>query len=120
MNLNLPEKVKPQGKYKNATKKYQNNTIMYQEKIINKSPNNGKINTKITQLLTKPLLIMKKKNKKTVKLQSKYRPSVKSFRGYKEVPWLTISGNWLANIGFSIGSVVEIITGENQLIIKKL
>jgi hypothetical protein len=63
---------------------------------------------------------MKKETYKTVKLQSKYRPSVKSFRGYKEVPWLTISGNWLAQIGFSIGSVVEIISAENQLIIKKI
>ena len=75
---------------------------------------------KSTQLLTKNLLIMKKKTSKTVKMQSKYRPSVKSFRGYKEVPWLTISGNWLAKAGFSIGSSVEIISAENQLIIKKV
>jgi len=71
-------------------------------------------------IITKILLLMKKETPKTVKLQSKYRPSLKSFRGYKEVPWLTISGNWLANIGFSIGSMVEITAGENQLIIKKL
>jgi len=63
---------------------------------------------------------MKKATSKTVKLQSKYRPSVKSFRGYKEVPWLTISGNWLAKIGFSIGSMVEIVSADNQLIIKKM
>jgi len=69
---------------------------------------------------TKNLLIMEKGKHKTVKLQSKYRPSIKSFMGYKEVPWLTISGNWLAEIGFSIGSCVEIISAENQLIIKKV
>jgi len=63
---------------------------------------------------------MKKEAIKTVKLQSKYRPSVKNFRGYKEVPWLTISGNWLAKIGFNIGSSVEIISADNQLIIKKV
>ena len=73
-----------------------------------------------TQILTKTLLIMKKETRKTVKLQSKYRPSIKNYRGYKEVPWLTISGNWLANIGFGIGSRVEIISSENQLIINKL
>jgi hypothetical protein len=73
-----------------------------------------------TQILTKTLLIMKKETRKTVKLQSKYRPSIKNYRGYKEVPWLTISGNWLSNIGFSIGSSVEIISTQNQLIINKL
>ena len=63
---------------------------------------------------------MKKETLKKVKMQSKSRPSIKSFRGYKEVPWLTISGNWLAKIGFNIGSCVEIISAENQLIIKKV
>jgi len=63
---------------------------------------------------------MKNETPKTVKLQSKYRPSLKSFRGYKEVPWLTISGNWLAKAGFNIGSHVEIVSTPNQLIIKKL
>ena len=74
----------------------------------------------INLILTKTLLLMKKEAIKTVKLQSKYRPSVKNFRGYKEVPWLTISGNWLAKIGFNIGSSVEIISADNQLIIKKV
>ena len=74
----------------------------------------------LTQILTKNLLIMKKETNKTVKMQAKYRPSIKNFRGYKEVPWLTISGNWLTKIGFSIGSIVEIISAENQLIIKKI
>ena len=74
---------------------------------------------KTTQLFTKNLLIMKKETRKKVKMQSKIRPSIKSFRGYKEVPWLTISGNWLSRIGFNIGNVVEIISAENQLIIKK-
>ena len=74
----------------------------------------------INLILTKNLLIMKKETHKTVKMQAKYRPSIKNFRGYKEVPWLTISGNWLAKIGFSIGSMVEIVSAENQLIIKKM
>jgi hypothetical protein len=74
----------------------------------------------ITQLFTKILLLMKKETYKKVKMQAKYRPSLKHYAGYKEVPWLTISGNWLAKAGFSIGSRVEIISAENQLIIKKM
>jgi len=70
----------------------------------------------INLILTKTLLIMKKETQKKVKMQAKYRPSLKRFGGYKEVPWLTISGNWLAKAGFSIGSSVEIIPAENQLI----
>jgi hypothetical protein len=63
---------------------------------------------------------MKKETHKKVKMQCKYRPSIKNYGGYKEVPWLTISGNWLAKAGFGIGSIVEIISAGNQLIIKKV
>jgi hypothetical protein len=63
---------------------------------------------------------MKKEVYKKVKMQCKYRPSMKHYAGCKEVPWLTISGNWLAQAGFSIGSIVEIISAENQLIITKM
>jgi hypothetical protein len=56
---------------------------------------------------------------KKVKIQSLHRPSAKSWNGYKRVPLLTISGNWLAQVGFNIDSIVEITTSENQLIIKK-
>ena len=62
---------------------------------------------------------MQKETHKKVKMQSLHRPSAKSFTGYKQVPLLTVSGNWLAQAGFSIGSIVEIIASENQLIIKK-
>jgi hypothetical protein len=75
---------------------------------------------KITQLSTKNLLIMKKETYKKVRMQCKYRYSLRHLGECKEVPWLTISGNWLAKIGFSIGSCVEIISAENQLIIKKV
>jgi len=65
---------------------------------------------------------MKKETNKKVKMQAKYRYSysLRCLGECKEVPWLTISGNWLAKIGFSIGSCVEIISAENQLIIKKV
>ena len=52
-------------------------------------------------------------------MQSLFRPSAKSWNGYKRVPMLTLSGNWLVQVGFNIGSIVEIIAGENQLIIRK-
>jgi hypothetical protein len=64
-------------------------------------------------------IFMQKAKHKKVKMQSLYRPSVKSLNGYRQVPFFRISGNWLAEVGFSIGSIVEIITSENQLIIKK-
>jgi hypothetical protein len=78
------------------------------------------ITNKITQIQTKILLIMNKEIRKQVKMQRKYRSNQKSFTNYKQVPWLTISGVWLANAGFNIGSIVEIISAENQLIINKL
>ena len=62
---------------------------------------------------------MQKETHKKVKMQSLYRPSSKSFTGYKRVPMLTISGNWLAQVGFNIDCIVEIVTSKNQLIIKK-
>ena len=62
---------------------------------------------------------MQKEAHKKIKMQSLHRPSAKSWNGYKQVPMLTISGNWLAQVGFNIGSIVEIITSENQLIIRK-
>ncbi|GHT01304.1 hypothetical protein FACS189421_13940 [Bacteroidia bacterium] len=61
---------------------------------------------------------MQKATHKKVKMQSLYRPSAKSLSGYKRVPLLTLSGNWLEQAGFGIGSIVEIIPSENQLIIK--
>jgi len=63
---------------------------------------------------------MKKETNKKVKMQAKYRYSLKRFGECKHVPWLTISGVWLAKMGFSIGSSVEIISTQNQLIITKL
>ena len=62
---------------------------------------------------------MQKEAHKKIKMQSLHRPSAKSWNGYKQVPMLTISGNWLAQVGFNIGNIVEIITSENQLIIRK-
>jgi hypothetical protein len=62
---------------------------------------------------------MHKETSKKVKMQSLHRPSAKTFNGYRRVPLLILSGNWLEQVGFGIGSIVEIIPSENQLIIKK-
>jgi toxic protein SymE len=62
---------------------------------------------------------MQKETHKKVKMQYLHRPSAKSLSGYKQVPFLRLSGNWLEQVGFGIGSIVEIIPSENQLIIKK-
>jgi len=48
---------------------------------------------------------MKKETYKKVKMQVKYRYSLKYLGACKEVPWFTISGNWLAKAGFGIGSM---------------
>jgi hypothetical protein len=64
-------------------------------------------------------IFMQKATCKKVKMQYLHRPSAKSWNGYRRVPFLRISGNWLEQVGFSIGSIVEIITSENQLIIRK-
>jgi hypothetical protein len=63
---------------------------------------------------------MKRETNKKVKIQSLCRPSVKNLNGYKQVPFFRISGNWLEQVGFNIGSVVEITASKNQLIIKKV
>lgn len=36
----------------------------------------------------------------------------------KSVPWITLSGIWLADLGFSIGEKVNVIVREHLLIIE--
>lgn len=67
---------------------------------------------------------MKSKTIRQVKLHSKYRASrskvwMSSNKG-SEVPWLNVSGNWLAELGFNIGDTVRIIAREQLLIIEPL
>jgi hypothetical protein len=54
---------------------------------------------------------------KKVKLQPKHRVLV---YGQKVVPWLSVSGVWLAQAGFNVGDQVEITVSENQLVINTL
>ena len=54
--------------------------------------------------------------KKQIKLKRKYSP--RSYNRYREVPELSISGIWLEQAGFAIGSIVEIEISENQLIMR--
>jgi toxic protein SymE len=58
------------------------------------------------------------KNIRQIKLQPKSRISPRSCTGLKSVPWLNVSGVWLAHAGFKVGDVVSILVGENELIIK--
>jgi toxic protein SymE len=55
-----------------------------------------------------------------IKLQPKIRRTTGYFSKTTQVPWLNISGNWLEQAGFNIGSNVEITVEQNQLIIKPL
>lgn len=52
-----------------------------------------------------------------VKLQPKYR---ESSGGLQIVPWLTLSGIWLEDLGFKAGDTVRITTREKLLIIEPL
>lgn len=58
-----------------------------------------------------------KPNRK-VKLYSQSRPSQESSTGLKQVPWLNVSGVWLAQAGFNVGDQIEIIIREGLLIIQ--
>ena len=55
-----------------------------------------------------------------IKLQSKYRPAEEAWQTGKEVPWLNVSGVWLAAAGFTAGQQVEIRIENNQLVITNL
>lgn len=62
------------------------------------------------------------KGVRTVKLQGKYLESNKylNYREPKmEVPWLSISGKWMAEAGFKPYEQIDIIVGENELIIRR-
>jgi len=66
---------------------------------------------------------MKSKTIRQVKMHAKYRPSGSRLwmsNNSREVPWLNISGNWLAELGFNIGDRVRIIAREQLLIIEPL
>ena len=65
---------------------------------------------------------MEKQTKvRQVKLQGKYRAPVNPWsNGGKTVPWLNVSGVWLEAAGFKVGSMIEITTENNLLIIKAL
>ncbi len=60
---------------------------------------------------------MSKVTRRTIKLQSKWRPAEEAWQTGKEVPWLTVSGAWLAAAGFSAGQQVEISIKQGQLVI---
>jgi toxic protein SymE len=60
----------------------------------------------------------------TTKRKIKLQPKTRTLTGYSakitQVPWLNLSGRWLEQAGFNIGSNVEITVRRNKLIIKAL
>lgn len=54
-------------------------------------------------------------NSKQIKLQPKHRELT---YGHKTVPWLSVSGIWLEELGFKVGDTVNIIIREKLLIIE--
>lgn len=60
---------------------------------------------------------MAKTGNKQIKLQPRYR---EASNGQQIVPWLTVSGIWLEELGFKVGDTVRIITREKLLIIEPL
>lgn len=65
---------------------------------------------------------MAKNKSKQVKVQGKYRPSQSRCTGVcgKEVPWLNLSGIWLAEVGFNVGDVVRIVSRSGLLLIERM
>lgn len=67
---------------------------------------------------------MKQKTVRKAKLQSKTYSNIQVlFPGApktpeRKVPWLNISGRWLEEIGFYVGSTVRITTQDKKLIIE--
>jgi toxic protein SymE len=62
---------------------------------------------------------MAKETVRQAKLHGKHRSLENHWRGGKDVPWLNVSGVWLEEAGFEVGSAIEITVQNNQLIIKK-
>jgi len=59
---------------------------------------------------------MATRNNKQVKLQPKHRAL--AWGNQKTVPWLTVSGVWLEELGFNIGDTVRITAREKLLVIE--
>jgi hypothetical protein len=53
---------------------------------------------------------------KIIKLHRKHQPLTRG--GFKIVPWLTLSGKWLAENGFRVGDTVTITIEQDQLTVK--
>jgi len=69
------------------------------------------------------MAINEKYQTRQVKIYRKLRESPNLLmhkKAIKEVPWLNVSGDWLAEMGFKIGTTVIIKVNKNELIIKSL
>lgn len=61
----------------------------------------------------------RKSNERYVKLHGRlYERNKSYFRSeWHEVPWLNVSGKWLAEAGFSVGDPIRIAVSEGRLVI---
>ena len=62
---------------------------------------------------------MDKEHKKTIKIQSRSRKREGLNVKYSRVPSITLSGLWLEQQGFSIGSALDVELEENRIILTK-
>jgi len=53
-----------------------------------------------------------------LKVSSQAVPRENSFNGIRNIPFLRLTGVWLENAGFPVDSKVDIIVGNNLLVIK--
>lgn len=56
------------------------------------------------------------KTVRRLKVHSKYR--LKGRRNYQILPWLNVSGVWLATAGFAAGQPIEVTIEKRMLTIK--
>jgi hypothetical protein len=57
---------------------------------------------------------------KIIKITEHYCPDSKRYGSYRVVPKLTLSGDWLAEAGFTPSKMVQVECVNNQLIVTSI
>jgi len=60
------------------------------------------------------------KSKQVRQLKVYGKNHARKYSCYRELPWLNLSGVWLAKAGFNIGDGVEITIANGRLIVQNL
>ena len=63
---------------------------------------------------------MQAKSTRKIRMRGKYEPRARQWSGYKQVPFLRLSGVWLEQAGFKPGDQVEVMIANKSLVIKNL